>query len=189
MATDRELPDDASLQDLKDSARRLQTAARAGEPHSRRRVGSYFDDPSGLKLRQAQLVIAREYGFASWRKLESFVRVRDARTEALARLRDATRRMAPTRELMREYEAANREAVRLTRRWMSLLPDRGSWPPLETLPADDAADDAAGTLRCSFCRKPHHQVHKLIAGPGVFICNECVDMCLQILWEDLGEQQ
>jgi hypothetical protein len=35
--------------------------------------------------------------------------------------------------------------------------------------------------RCSFCLKPDHEVSKLVAGPGVFICNECVDLCGQIL--------
>lgn len=34
---------------------------------------------------------------------------------------------------------------------------------------------------CSFCGKPQNQVHKLIAGPGVYICNECVDICLSII--------
>jgi len=34
---------------------------------------------------------------------------------------------------------------------------------------------------CSFCRKPDNQVAKLIAGPGVYICDECVDLCRQII--------
>jgi hypothetical protein len=34
---------------------------------------------------------------------------------------------------------------------------------------------------CSFCLKPDHEVVKLVAGPGVYICNECVDLCSQIL--------
>jgi len=36
-------------------------------------------------------------------------------------------------------------------------------------------------LCCSFCRKSSEQVNILIAGPGVFICNECVEICNQIL--------
>ncbi len=36
-------------------------------------------------------------------------------------------------------------------------------------------------LRCSFCRKNQAQVKKLIAGPGVYICNECVDFCQELL--------
>ena len=34
---------------------------------------------------------------------------------------------------------------------------------------------------CSFCLKPDHEVAKLVAGPGVYICNECVDLCGQII--------
>ncbi|APZ53708.1 ClpX C4-type zinc finger protein [Salipiger abyssi] len=35
-------------------------------------------------------------------------------------------------------------------------------------------------LRCSFCGKPQNEVQKLIAGPSVFICNECVSLCADI---------
>ncbi|MCL4838800.1 MAG: ATP-dependent Clp protease ATP-binding subunit ClpX [Thermoanaerobaculia bacterium] len=46
------------------------------------------------------------------------------------------------------------------------------------------------TLRCSFCNKSQREVKKLIAGPTVFICDECVDICLDIIAEDrLHEQQ
>jgi ATP-dependent Clp protease ATP-binding subunit ClpX len=49
-------------------------------------------------------------------------------------------------------------------------------------------DDEA--LRCSFCNKSQREVKKLIAGPTVFICDECVDICLDIIAEDrLHEQQ
>ncbi len=51
----------------------------------------------------------------------------------------------------------------------------------------DAGED---TLRCSFCNKSQREVKKLIAGPTVFICDECVDICLDIIAEDrLHEQQ
>jgi ATP-dependent Clp protease ATP-binding subunit ClpX len=47
-------------------------------------------------------------------------------------------------------------------------------------------------LRCSFCGKTQKQVLKLIAGPGVYICDECVALCIEIIAEevaeDLGEQ-
>ncbi len=39
-------------------------------------------------------------------------------------------------------------------------------------------------LRCSFCGKSQHEVRKLIAGPNVYICNECVEVCLDIIAED-----
>jgi putative acetyltransferase len=43
---------------------------------------------------------------------------------------------------------------------------------------------ATQELRCSFCNKTQHDVKKLIAGPKVYICDECVDICLDILSED-----
>jgi ATP-dependent Clp protease ATP-binding subunit ClpX len=42
-------------------------------------------------------------------------------------------------------------------------------------------------LKCSFCGKSQEQVRKLIAGPGVYICDECVDLCIEILDEELIE--
>ena len=43
-------------------------------------------------------------------------------------------------------------------------------------------------VRCSFCRKPHSKVQKVIAGPGgVYICNECVDLCVDILKGELAD--
>ena len=42
-------------------------------------------------------------------------------------------------------------------------------------------------LKCSFCGKGQDQVKKLIAGPGVYICDECVDLCNEILDEELFE--
>jgi ATP-dependent protease Clp ATPase subunit len=38
--------------------------------------------------------------------------------------------------------------------------------------------------RCSFCGKPPSKVETVIAGPGVFICNECVNVCVEILGAD-----
>ena len=40
-------------------------------------------------------------------------------------------------------------------------------------------------LKCSFCGKAQDQVRKLIAGPGVYICDECIDLCTEILDEEL----
>ena len=40
-------------------------------------------------------------------------------------------------------------------------------------------------LKCSFCSKSQDQVRKLIAGPGVYICDECIDLCNEILDEEL----
>ncbi len=43
-------------------------------------------------------------------------------------------------------------------------------------------------LKCSFCGKSQKQVKKLIAGPGVYICDECIDLCNEIIEEELSEQ-
>lgn len=43
------------------------------------------------------------------------------------------------------------------------------------------------TLRCSFCGKPQEEVKKLIAGPSVFICDECVELCREIIAEEVFE--
>ena len=45
-------------------------------------------------------------------------------------------------------------------------------------------------IRCSFCGKTQSQVHKLIAGPnGAYICDECVDICSEIIDEEFGEEE
>ena len=44
--------------------------------------------------------------------------------------------------------------------------------------------DSKNTLYCSFCGKSQHEVRKLIAGPTVYICNECVELCMDIVKED-----
>jgi len=44
-------------------------------------------------------------------------------------------------------------------------------------------------LKCSFCGKPQRQVRKLIAGPGVYICDECVELCNEIVDEELEEER
>src|SRR5262252_5256268 len=44
--------------------------------------------------------------------------------------------------------------------------------------------DSKGTLHCSFCGKSQHEVRKLIAGPTVFICDECVELCKDIIQEE-----
>jgi ATP-dependent Clp protease ATP-binding subunit ClpX len=42
-------------------------------------------------------------------------------------------------------------------------------------------------LKCSFCGKTQKQVKKLIAGPGVYICDECIDLCNEIIIDELNE--
>ncbi|MEL6891941.1 MAG: ClpX C4-type zinc finger protein, partial [Actinomycetota bacterium] len=47
--------------------------------------------------------------------------------------------------------------------------------------------DTGELLKCSFCGKSQKQVKKLIAGPGVYICDECIDLCNEIIEEELTE--
>ena len=49
-------------------------------------------------------------------------------------------------------------------------------------------DDSSKLLYCSFCGKSHHEVRKLIAGPSVFVCDECVDLCNDIIREEVLEK-
>jgi ATP-dependent Clp protease ATP-binding subunit ClpX len=51
----------------------------------------------------------------------------------------------------------------------------------------DAGDKNGKLLYCSFCGKSQHEVRKLIAGPSVFICDECVDLCNDIIREEIQE--
>jgi ATP-dependent Clp protease ATP-binding subunit ClpX len=44
-------------------------------------------------------------------------------------------------------------------------------------------------LLCSFCGKGGSEVERLIAGPGVYICNECVELCAQVLAEERAQDQ
>jgi ATP-dependent Clp protease ATP-binding subunit ClpX len=50
--------------------------------------------------------------------------------------------------------------------------------------ADKVSGDSKNTLYCSFCGKSQHEVRKLIAGPTVFICDECVELCMDIIREE-----
>jgi len=52
------------------------------------------------------------------------------------------------------------------------------------VPMSKASGDGKNTLYCSFCGKSQHEVRKLIAGPTVFICDECVELCMDIIREE-----
>lgn len=49
-------------------------------------------------------------------------------------------------------------------------------------------NDEKGQLKCSFCGKSQDQVRKLVAGPGVYICDECIELCTEIVEEELGHE-
>ena len=48
-----------------------------------------------------------------------------------------------------------------------------------------AKSDEKGTVKCSFCGKSQDEVHRVIAGPGVYICSECIELCREILEDDV----
>ncbi|HHV07176.1 MAG TPA: ATP-dependent Clp protease ATP-binding subunit ClpX [Firmicutes bacterium] len=48
-------------------------------------------------------------------------------------------------------------------------------------------NDEKGQLKCSFCGKTQEQVRKLVAGPGVYICDECIELCNEIIEEELSD--
>ena len=49
-------------------------------------------------------------------------------------------------------------------------------------------NEEKGQLKCSFCGKTQDQVRKLVAGPGVYICDECIELCTEIVEEELGHE-
>jgi ATP-dependent Clp protease ATP-binding subunit ClpX len=57
--------------------------------------------------------------------------------------------------------------------------------------AEKKGSSSEKTLYCSFCGKSQHEVKKLIAGPSVFICDECIDLCNEIIRDELptGDDQ
>ena len=52
-----------------------------------------------------------------------------------------------------------------------------------------AKDDHNKSIRCSFCGKHQDQVDRIIAGPGAYICNECIQLCTNILEEDFDHNE
>jgi ATP-dependent Clp protease ATP-binding subunit ClpX len=50
-------------------------------------------------------------------------------------------------------------------------------------------NEEKGQLKCSFCGKMQDQVRKLVAGPGVYICDECIELCTEIVEEELGHDE
>ena len=154
------LPSTVSLDDLKDDAKTLLKAAGAGEPDALERIKPYFDDASSLTLQRAQLVIAREHGFSSWRKAKAFLEARD---EMLATpLPEPGRDPQLDEPLERRFGLAHRMAA-------ALIATRG-------------LDQS--TRHCSFCFKPQDEAYKFIAGTGVFICDACVRICSQVVADD-----
>lgn len=141
--TNRPLFPGRDLEALKIEAKSLFRSVKDGEHEALERIKPYFDDSTSVKLTQMQLVLAREYGFDSWAKLRSYLKVRE------------------------ELKVAQSEIAKITRRMTGKQP----------------ADNQG--LYCSFCAKTQHEVKKLIAGPGVYVCDECVELCNEIMRDEL----
>ena len=94
-----------------------------------------------------------------------------------------TRRLASRRAAGRPI-AVRKSAPRRYRRGAVHAPHAG-------IDRDEVAvariGDGGDLLKCSFCGKSQKQVKKLIAGPGVYICDECIDLCNEIIEEELSE--
>ena len=84
----RKLPVNANLDNLKKQAKSLLKAVNEDDPATLSRINSYFSDPDSMRLQDAQLVLARDYGFSSWKKMklhiESAVPVTQTSTDQLA---------------------------------------------------------------------------------------------------------
>src|SRR5262249_24103621 len=63
------------------------------------------------------------------------------------------------------------------------------WPAGQDAQGEEVAriGDGGDLLKCSFCGKSQKQVKKLIPGPGVYICDECIDLCNEIIEEEPAE--
>ncbi len=148
------------------------------------RTKPYFDQPS--KLNEMQLIIAREYGFRSWATLKQHIELREEVSVARA-------------EMKKTMDTANEATRKLQERLAATLPKEQVElirnPEKISEPGVDVPIPAERLLYCSFCGKSQHEVRKLIgaggeahgtsiAGPSVFICNECVDLCVQIKNEE-----
>lgn len=169
------LPSGIRFETLRAQAKDLKSAFAAGDADAAARIAPYFSDlsVSAVKLHHAQLVVAREYGVSSWRKLKALIEARDAYGEALNTVASIQDRMPqPSQALLDEMKAAQRKLYDERKRYEAASPQRVAAPD-ET------------SLHCSFCHKSHHEVEKLIAGDGVHICNECVELCNEILGDGL----
>ena len=151
------LPTGIPIDALREQAKDLLRSVQAGEPVALDRIKPYFRDRAGVTLQRIQLVIARERGFSSWRKLKDFA---DARDELVQQ----------RRESLEDHRDFNRKRI---------VEEAAVIGPIVQRMADSAgAEDADPTVRrCNFCFKRQDRVSKFIAGTNKYICDECVETC------------
>ena len=118
------LPARADINLLKKQAKKLLKKHRSGDADALKTVTTYHPKPESFSgLRDAQLAVARSYGFKGWAELSDAV----------------------------ENKLSEKDKI----------------------------------LYCSFCGRGQNEVHKLIAGPDVFICDKCTDLCISIVVEEM----
>src|SRR2546421_11597134 len=90
-----------------------------------------------------------------------------------------------------ESEAPLRARTTLERAVDTWDPATGTplWDHARPLIEEALAEASARTAKCSFCGKSQKKVKKLIAGPGVYICDECINLCNDIIREELAEEK
>jgi|SRR5215471_5541967 len=130
---------------------------------------------------EALELIAKAFGYENWNILSAKIEV----AEPMARgLRDVLKaegvdRVAP--ELIARafgYE-----------RWSDLSAKiKAAEPRVDEHASSTETQNDQATLYCTFCGKSHHEVRKLIAGPTVFICDECVNLCTGIIEIELDDE-
>ena len=158
------LPTGIPIDALREQAKELLKSVRAGEAAALHRITPYFRDPAGVTLQRIQLVIARERGFSSWRKLKDFA---DARDELVAQRREALEDHRPYNPRKATEQAA------------------AIGPIVQRMAASAGAGDSdTAARRCNFCFKRQDQVLKFIAGTNSYICNECVETCTGLVNND-----
>ena len=155
------LPTGISIDALREHAKELLKSVQAGDDAAFNRIKPYFRDPAGVTLQRIQLVIARERGFSSWRKLKDFAHARDELIEQRGKTLE-------DRRTFNSKEFKEQDAL---------------ISPIVKRMADSAgAEDADPTVRrCSFCFKRQDRVLKLIAGSANYICDECVHTCTDLV--------
>lgn len=176
-----QLPHNTNLEQLKSQAKALLKQARVGDAQAVGRFAPYFTFTSDVppKLYQAQLIIARELGYSSWPKLKEALQQAEA-------FKVEHQKTAIETDVVRsddsEHVAVEVEQNKLGQVLKRLI----GLKPSVLAKANQTSQADISNLHCSFCGKSKHEIKKLIAGPGIFICDECVGLCNQILNPESG---